>query len=217
MNRCTTIPRSRALAAVAVAGLTLLPAACTAGSTADPADAATSGADAAALTVEDPWTKAVGDGMTAVFGTLTNTSDHDVHVVSVETDAAESAELHEFVDDGGTPVMQEAEGGFVVPADGSLELEPGGNHLMLIGVTDPLEPGEEVTVVVAAEDGSEVEIAAPVRSFDGADEDYDPGHGEDEGSMDMDMDHSDDGDEGSMDMDHSGHDDAAGSDSGEDM
>lgn len=168
------VSRPRALATAAVVGLTLLPAACATGSQAADDEPTTAGAEASALTVEDAWAKAADDGMTAVFGTITNTSDADVRLVSAETDAAASAELHVFVDDGGTPVMQEADGGIVIPADELFTLEPGGPHLMLLGVTDPLEPGEDVTVVVAAEDGSELTVTAPVRSFDGANESYDP-------------------------------------------
>ncbi|RPF21065.1 copper chaperone PCu(A)C [Myceligenerans xiligouense] len=201
MNRsiiARTRTRPRALAAAAVAGLALLPTACAAGSQAAPDGSAAPAADATALTAEDPWAKAVDDGMTAVFGTLTNTSDHDVRLVAAATDAAESAELHVFADDGGTPVMQEADDGLLIPADEDLTLEPGGPHLMLLGVTEPLEPGEDVVVVVAAEDGSELEITAPVRSFDGANESYEPGDDEAGESMN-DSAHS--GDEHSPDMD----------------
>lgn len=169
-----TITRTRLLAAATVAALTLLPAACSGGSEAAPHDSAAARTGAAALTVEDPWAKAADEGMTAVFGTLTNGSGHEVRLVSAESDAAESVELHVFVDDGGTPVMREAGEGLVIPADEPFTLEPGGPHLMLLGVTDPLEPGEDVTVVVTAEDGSTLEITAPVRSFDGANESYEP-------------------------------------------
>ncbi|MBL0885706.1 copper chaperone PCu(A)C [Myceligenerans indicum] len=202
MNRSTISP-ARTLAATAVLGLTLLPAACTAGSEAAPEDGAAPATDAAALTVEDPWAKAVDDGMTAVFGTLTNTSGHDVRLVSAESAAAGSTELHEFVDEGGSPVMQEAGDGLLVPAETSFTLEPGGPHVMLLGVTDPLEPGEEVTVAVTAEDGSELEITAPVRSFDGANESYGQDGDAQDGSMDS--------------MDHSDQDAGDGSDHGEDM
>ncbi|MBE1876787.1 copper chaperone PCu(A)C [Myceligenerans pegani] len=202
MNRTIiSRPRPRVLAAAAVAGLALLPAACTSGSQAAPEDTAAADTEAAALTVEDPWAKAVDEGMTAVFGTLTNASGHDVRLVSAESEAAESTELHVFVDDGGTPVMQEADGGLVIPAGEPFDLEPGGPHLMLLGVTDPLEPGEEVTVVVAAEDGSELEINAPVRSFDGANESYEP-----EGAEHAESEHGESTDHAAhSDDEHSGH------------
>lgn len=218
MNRSIT-PHIRVLAATAVAGLALLPAACSSGSSAASDDATTpSEAEATALTVEDPWAKAVDDGMTAVFGTVTNTSDEGLLLTSAESDAAASAELHVFVDNDGESVMQEADGGLTIPANGDVVLEPGGPHVMLMGVSDPLEPGEDVTVTLTAEDGSDLEITAPARSFAGADESYDPAGGKDGEGMDhsvhehgesMDHDHDHDHGEGDgQSMDHSGGGDA---------
>jgi periplasmic copper chaperone A len=160
------------LAALLVAGL----AACGGGTTgADEGsrDAASSTTAAAALTITDPWVKAADSGMTAAFGTLHNDSGSAVRIVSAASDAAPMVELHEVVvDDAGATVMEPVEGGFVIPADGELELAPGGFHIMLMGMTDPIEPGEPVKITLTADDGSELTFTAPARSFDGADETY---------------------------------------------
>ena len=116
---------------------------------------------------------------TAVFGELENTGSDDLLVVSVETDAAESAELHEMVDDGsGTMTMREKDGGFPLPADDHLHLEPGGNHVMLLGLTAPLLAGDEVAVTFTFDDGSTFEAVVPVKDYDGANESYDDGEHE---------------------------------------
>ncbi|WP_436701576.1 copper chaperone PCu(A)C [Nocardioides sp. BYT-33-1] len=140
--------------------------------TADAADAAGN----AALSVTDPWVKAATDGMTAAFGTLVNDSTDDVTVVSATTTAAASTELHETVEnEDGSMAMRPKEGGFVIPAGGSLTLEPGGDHLMLMGLSAPVEPGTTVTLTLTLGDGSTVPVEATVKAFDGADEQYQNG------------------------------------------
>jgi copper(I)-binding protein len=98
-------------------------------------------------------------------------------------------QLHEVVDDGsGSMVMQEKDGGVVVPAGGSLTLEPGSYHFMLMDLTAPLVAGEEATFTVTFEDGSTMEFVAPVKDFTGANENYNGGDmdmGDDHSGMDM--------------------------------
>lgn len=191
------IPRRAALAAL------LLPlAACADGSGgggdagAGGSDGGTADGDAAtptgALFVTDPWVKAVEEGMTAAFGTLTNGTGHDLVLIGARTTASTSVELHETTSDGsGGMSMREKEGGFPVVAGEDLALEPGGNHLMLMEVTAPLQPGDEIEVVLEFADGTEHPFTATVKDFSGAQEHYTP---EDSGSG-----ASDDGGE------HAGH------------
>ena len=108
--------------------------------------ASTADGQAAGLTITDPWTKATEEGMTGSFGMLENSSDQDLHIVGVRSELGETVELHEMVSgEDGQMVMQRSPDGFTVPAGGSFELAPGGNHVMFMGLTDPIEPGEDVT------------------------------------------------------------------------
>ncbi|WP_062313299.1 copper chaperone PCu(A)C [Demequina rhizosphaerae] len=154
----STRPRFLATAAVALAS-----AAALAGCASDTASSE------ASLTVEDPWVKTVESGMTAAFATLTNTTDADLTVVAASSDAAPMIELHEVVDGD----MQEKDGGFTVPAGETLTLQPGGYHLMLMGVEEPIVAGDEVAFTLELEDGSTVGFTATAKDFDGANEDYD--------------------------------------------
>lgn len=127
----------------------------------------------AAVTVEDAWVKAAPDGMTAAFGILSSTADDELTVIAADTDAADGTELHETADDGsGTSVMREVGGGFAIPAQGALALEPGGNHLMLMGLTGPLRAGDEVRFTLTFSDDSTLSFTAPVKDFAGAEEEY---------------------------------------------
>lgn len=134
------------------------------------------------VTLEDGWAKAVEDlpdtgampAMTGVFGTLTNSGDVDVRLTGGASPVAGTVELHETVMSDEGMVMREADGGLVVPAGGSLVLEPGGHHIMLMDLTEPVPAGADVEVVLQSEDGAEATVVAPARTFAGAEETYAP-------------------------------------------
>lgn len=185
-------PRTRVLGAVLTLSLAL--AGCGDGD--DDAAAREGGAEetrttenapaADSLTLDDPWIKAatVEDGMTAVFGELVNDGDEEVTVVAASHEDADTVELHEVTTQGADTTMREREGGFPVPANGALPLEPGGDHIMLMGLTADLEPGADSTVTVELSDGSTITFTAVVKEHAGANEDYEgdhEGHDEDHG------------------------------------
>jgi periplasmic copper chaperone A len=122
---------------------------------------------------DDLWVRSAGSGMTSLFGTIENLTDHDLEIVAAETPVAESVELHEIIiDDDGQEVMQEIQRGFLIPADAALEMKPGGDHLMLMGLHHELPPGELVEFTLKFEDGSAESIEAIVKDDGGQDEPY---------------------------------------------
>lgn len=137
--------------------------------------AASSPAASAGVTVVDPWVKAVDKGMTAAFGTLVNTTDAEVTVVSGSSPRSKSVELHEVVDSGGEAVMRQKEGGFTIPAGGRHELRPGGDHIMLMGVTEAVKPGDVIPFTLVLKDGTSVEFEAVAKDFSGGSEEYHAG------------------------------------------
>lgn len=153
----------------------------TAGSSTAPAPSA-SGTDAAqgsqsAVAVEDGWVKATKDkkDMSALFGKIKNSSDQERTIVKATSDSAGMVQLHttETTANGGS-VMKEKEGGFPVPAGGSITFEPGGNHVMLMGLKSVLKAGDTVKVTLTMDDGSSTVVEAPVKAFSGAQETYAP-------------------------------------------
>ncbi len=170
--------RTPLAALAATAALLLALTGCAGTATAEPS--ATTASEADSITVEDAWVKTAEEGMSAAFGTIENTGDTDVVIVGASTAASPMIELHETVeDDSGAMVMRQKEGGFVIPAGDHLHLEPGGNHIMLMGLADPIVAGDEVTFTLEFEDGSTLEFTAPGKDYEGANETY-------EGDMDMD-------------------------------
>ncbi|MCM0620210.1 copper chaperone PCu(A)C [Nocardioides bruguierae] len=148
-----------------------------------------SSTEASSVTVTDPWVKAVDAGdMTAMFGTLTNDGDADAVLVSATTEAASMVQLHETVEtDDGSMQMQEKDGGFDLAAGDGHELAPGGDHVMLMGVSDDLLPGDTVTVTLTFEDDSTLDVDAVVKEYTGADEEYSDGMDEDSDMSGTDM------------------------------
>ncbi|MGW0172982.1 copper chaperone PCu(A)C [Rhodococcus sp. NPDC003322] len=133
---------------------------------------------AAAVSVTDAWAKAADTGMTAVFGTLANSSGSPVTLTSVDTAVSPRVELHEMASDGaGSMSMREKEGGFEIPARGEQVLEPGGEHIMLFDLTAPVRAGTRLPLTLTFSDGSTAEIEAQVRDFTGAKEEYSEQHG----------------------------------------
>ncbi|RQP09153.1 MAG: copper chaperone PCu(A)C [Microbacteriaceae bacterium] len=168
MNTRTTHRPAVTLTLAATAVLALAGCATTApDQSAEPATAGQS------VTITDAWVKAADDGMSAAFGDLTNTGDADVILVSVTSPASTSMQLHETVDNGsGSMVMQERDGGFTIPAGGTLTLEPGGNHLMLMDLTAPILAGDEIEFTLTFSDGSDYAFTAPAKDYSGANETY---------------------------------------------
>lgn len=125
------------------------------------------------ITLHDGWVKAADEGMSAAFGELKNSGTADVIVVSATTDASASVELHETVkNEAGGMAMREKDGGFTIPAGSSFALKPGGNHIMLMGLTHPIKAGDEISLTLTFSDGSTYEFAAPAKDFSGANENY---------------------------------------------
>ena len=123
----------------------------------------------AAIEVEDPWVRATEGAedttMTAAFMVLDNTGSADVTLTAARAEVAGRTELHEMVVKDGKSVMQAIEGGLELAAGKGQLLQPGGNHVMLMDVTQPLAPGDEVELVLEFSDGSEQTVSAPVKAF----------------------------------------------------
>ena len=141
----------------------------------------TAAADAAdaPLALTDGFVRATVEGtqMTAIFGTLTNTTDEEINLTgfTASVDAA-AYEIHEVVDG----VMREKEGGLTIAAGDTHELAPGQDHMMLMGLDTPVEAGDTVDITLILGDGTEIELdPVPVRTIAAGDESY----GEDGGLM----------------------------------
>ena len=122
------------------------------------------GSAADLIGVADPYARAVPPGQTnsAVFMTLSNGSGEEHALVAAESGIADAVELHNHVMDGGMMRMRRMER-IDLGAGETVTLEPGGMHVMFIGLARQLEPGQQVELTLIFDDGSRTRLEVPVR------------------------------------------------------
>lgn len=114
----------------------------------------------------------------AAFMKIINHSAKDVRLIGAASDVAQRVELHTHKEDAaGVMRMIEVEEGFVIPAEGVHMLERGGDHVMFLGLTRPLEQGDEFTVTLTFDNGEVIEVLVPVDLNRGAETGGHGGHG----------------------------------------
>jgi copper(I)-binding protein len=99
----------------------------------------------------------------AVYMTIANSASVADRLVKVETAAAATAELHSAAMVNGVMEMRKIDG-VDVPANGSVELKPGGFHVMLIGLKADLAVGGTVELTLTFEKAGAVAVEATVRA-----------------------------------------------------
>ena len=83
-------------------------------------------------------------------------------LLSAASPGASHVMLHQSTEADGVLRMEESAHGFKVPEGGALALEPGGLHVMLMGLSEPLEDGATLPLVLTFESAGEVAVAVPV-------------------------------------------------------
>ena len=125
-------------------------------------------AESSLVKVEGGWVRATVKGQTGTGGFMDLTASQAVTLVGFSTPVAPEAELHEMVMDGSVMRMRSVES-LNLPAGQTVSLRPGpgGHHLMLMGLKQPLVSGSEVTLTLKLRlaDGKLVtqDVVVPVR------------------------------------------------------
>ena len=120
------------------------------------------------IKVDNAWSRATPPGATLGVGYLTvhNTSATPDKLLGARSPAAGKVETHVTLKDGDISRMREVKG-YDIPANGVLELKPGGAHLMLINLKAPLKAGDEVPLTLKFEHAGEVRVQLRVRPIGG--------------------------------------------------
>lgn len=142
--------------------------------------AACGGGAAEGITVQDAWVRPApmvgGNG--AAYMVIANGDAEDDTLIGASADFTERVEVHETLaasaedmdadmdegmDMGGDMMGMRPVERIVIPAGGSVALEPGGYHIMLFNVQEALAEGDSVTLTLTFEKAGEVTVEAPVR------------------------------------------------------
>lgn len=116
------------------------------------------------VAVEGAWARAAASGNSAVYLVIRNHGTAADRLLRARTDAAEKTEIHATtVDAQGVARMHPVEA-IEIPPGGKAELAPGGLHVMLVGLKQPLaEGGPDLALTLEFERAGPVEVAAAVR------------------------------------------------------
>lgn len=112
------------------------------------------------LMLKAPFARATlpNQPVAGAFLTITNNGNEDDVLVAVSSPISERGEVHEMKMDGDTMKMREMADGLVIPAGETVELKPGGYHLMFMQLKQPLVEGETVEMTLEFQNAGSVTV-----------------------------------------------------------
>lgn len=124
------------------------------------------------ISVTDAWARSSSAtaGAAAAYATITNSGTTADALVGASSPAAATAEVHETVTmgspaaSGGGMMGMQPVSRVEIPAGGSLQLQPGSYHVMLIGLTRDLVIGETIDLTLTFEKAGPITVKAEVRA-----------------------------------------------------
>lgn len=123
------------------------------------------------LEFQGGWARAMlpGQPTGGAYLTITNGGAEADRLVAATSPAAGRVEIHTMSMKDNVMVMRPVEGRLEIPAGGSLELKPGGEHLMFMQVTTPFKEGGTVPVTLEFEKAGKIDLTLPVKAKAGDD------------------------------------------------
>lgn len=117
-----------------------------------------------AMMVHNAMVRAVpmAGGNGAIYFTVMNGTAQADRLVAVESDVAAATGMHESINENNVIRMEPRPAGFEIPAGGSVELAPGGKHVMLTNVKEPLVEGASITVTLRFDHAAPISVTVPI-------------------------------------------------------
>jgi copper(I)-binding protein len=126
------------------------------------------GAAHAQVQVQDPWVRGMVETQNVTGAFMRLTSPTAARLVGASSPVAGVAEIHQTTMEGGVMRMRPVQA-IELPAGKTVELKPGGYHVMLMQMPRALKEGETVPVMLVIEgrDGKRqnIEVKAPVKAL----------------------------------------------------
>ena len=112
------------------------------------------------LTIEQPWIRATPGGAKVAGGYLrvTNTGTVADRLVATSIPEAGRGEVHEMSVEGGIMKMRPVPGGLEIRPGATVELKPGGFHLMFLDLREGLKEGQAIRGTLTFERAGTVEV-----------------------------------------------------------
>ena len=122
-------------------------------------------AGAEVISVDDAYARASSNlaKSAAAFMEIKNMSSTEDILLSVQSDFAKKVEMHTHIkSEDGVMKMRRVEGGLLLAGNGNLILERGGDHIMFMGLSQPINDGDTIQLVLIFENAGSIEIEIPV-------------------------------------------------------
>ena len=121
-------------------------------------------AETGRISVADAWARPTGpSGTTAAYMTIANRGNTADVLKRVRSKKVKSIEMHQAtVTADGVVQMRKVEGGLPIEAGASIVFEPGGTHVMLLGLGDALNAGEQLLLTLEFDRAGPVDVLVPV-------------------------------------------------------
>lgn len=118
------------------------------------------GYEIGSLSIEHPWSRATPPGAPTGGGFMIihNHGDESDRLVGGNADFTQNISIHQTKMEDGTMKMMPLQHGLEIPAGGSVALEPGSYHLMLMGLQAPLLEGERRSITLQFEKAGSIEV-----------------------------------------------------------
>jgi len=119
------------------------------------------------IKIEGAYTRSTVPGQKAAGGfmKIVDSGAAD-QLISASSAVAQEVQLHTMAMDGNVMKMRQVNA-IDVPANGSVELKPGGLHIMFMGIKEPLAAGSSIPVKLKFAKAGEVEVKLPVNAMSG--------------------------------------------------
>ncbi|MGA7177971.1 MAG: copper chaperone PCu(A)C [Thiobacillaceae bacterium] len=131
---------------------------------------------AANLKVEDAWARATAPGQPVAGAFMKLTSDRNAQLVGASSPVAGMVQVHMMKMQDGVMIMREMKS-LPLPKGKTVELAPGGYHIMLMELKQPLTAGKSVPITLNVKTGrkiQKVEVKAEVRDLLGGEGEQHP-------------------------------------------
>jgi hypothetical protein len=112
------------------------------------------------LKISAPWARATpkGVGVGGGYMKITNTGTASDRLVGGVTDVASRFEVHEMTMDNGVMKMRPVTGGLEIKPGQTVELKPGGYHVMLMGLKEQLVQGQHFKATLEFAKAGKVDV-----------------------------------------------------------
>lgn len=120
-----------------------------------------------ALQITAPWARATPQGASVGGGylTITNTGTTPDRLTGGSTPVSERLEVHEMTMDNGVMKMRPVTGGLEIKPGQTVELKPGGYHLMFPGLKQHLQQGHTFKATLSFEKAGNVDVTFDIMSM----------------------------------------------------